>query len=68
MAAVTMNRLSGPIGPRPFDPGMDSGERPRLAFETIFHHRQVKRRKPGHISIGIDDEMSETCGLRRSMM
>ena len=50
---------AGPIGPRPFDPGVDSGERPRLAFEAIFDHRQVKRRKPRHISIGVDDEVRD---------
>ena len=47
----------GPIGPGPFDPGMDSGERSRLTFEAIFDHRQAKRLKPRHVSIGIDDEV-----------
>jgi hypothetical protein len=36
---------------------MDSGERSRLTFEAIFDDRQVKRRKPRHISIGIDNEV-----------
>jgi hypothetical protein len=38
---------------------MDSGERSRLTFEAIFDHRQVKGRKPCHISIGIDDEVRD---------
>ena len=38
---------------------MDPGEWSRLAFEAIFDHRQVKRRKPRHIAIGIDDEVRD---------
>ncbi len=38
---------------------MDSGERSRLTFDAIVDHRQVKRRKPRDISIGIDDEVGD---------
>jgi hypothetical protein len=30
-----------------------------LSFEAIIDHGQVKRRKPRHIAIGIDDEVRD---------
>ena len=48
-----------PIGSRPFDPGVDAGERSGMTLETIFDHRQVKRCKPRHVAIGIDDEVRD---------